>query len=331
MNAVPGSPIHQKQGAINTCPNCGGTLKAFVSSCEFCGHELSGISANRTVSELVSLFQSIEDDVNLAGLTGNAREKEIVLRKSRAIRDFPIPHAREDLQSLIYFILPRIQGDLKPDPNIDDWRVKFKEVMSLAKHAYKGDARTRAEFEELERSLFITVGGSLKNQAKRRPFMAVTVGIVAVAAIAGLIGTQMDRWEAKQCESKFEQGASAEKARLQGVASDIANRLKSGQLNEANMALSQLHWSYQGACMQDVAAANGSEWDRKRNEMAALIKTAEADAARKVQAEADKAAAAKNAALVMQKNEQRRQQAAEHEVAARQASKARQAAISKEW
>lgn len=253
MSTATDTSISQKQGSINKCPNCGGNLKAFVSSCEFCGHELSGVAANHTISKLVSLFQSIENDVTQAGLTGAAREREITLRKSRAIRDFPIPHVREDLQSLIYFIHPRIQDNLKPDPNAEDWRVKFQEVMSLAKHAYKGDAKTRAEFEDLERSLATTVGGSLKTQAKRRPFMAIIVGVVGIAAVAGLVSSQMDKWTQKQCEEKYRKGAVAEKARLDGVVSAIGMKLKAGQLNEANMVLSQLHWSYQEACMQDEA------------------------------------------------------------------------------
>ena len=331
MSTATDSLINQKQGFINKCPNCGGNLKAFASSCEFCGHELSGIAANRTISSLVRLFQDIESDVSQAGLSGSTREKEITLRKSRAIRDFPIPHAREDLQSLIYFIHPRIQDNLKPDPNAEDWRVKFQEVMSLAKHAYKGDAKTRAEFEELERSLTTTVSGSLKTQAKRRPFMAIMVGIVALAAIGGLVGTQMDKWTQKQCEEKYSKGAATEKARLDGIVSDIGAKLKAGQLNEANLALNQLHWTYQENCMQDVATTTRTDWDNKRSEMENLVKQAEADDAMKKQAEVDKANEAKKAELAAKKAEEDKQHAAEHAAAARQATKSRQAAISKEW
>jgi len=85
------------------------------------------------------------------------------------IRDFPIPNSREDLLSLIHFIHPKIQNNLKPDPNAEDWKVKFKEVMALAKNAYKGDSKTRVEFEELERSLNTTVSGDLKTSARRQP------------------------------------------------------------------------------------------------------------------------------------------------------------------
>lgn len=325
------TPINQKQGSINKCPNCGGNLKAFVSSCEFCGHELSGIAANRTISSLVNLFQNIENDVNQAGLSGSSREKEITLRKSRAIRDFPIPHAREDLQSLIYFIHPRIQDNLKPDPNAEDWRVKFQEVMSLAKHAYKGDAKTRAEFEELERSLATSVSGSLKTQAKRRPFMAIMVGIVVLATIGGLVSTQMDKWTQKQCEEKYSKGAATEKTRLDGIVNDISAKLKAGQLHEANLLLSQLHWTYSESCMQDAATTVRTDWDSKRSEMESLVKKAEADDAMKKQAEVKKADEAKKTELAVKKAEEDKRLAAEHAAAARQVTKARQAAISKEW
>ena len=186
MTSETGASANQKQGVINKCPSCGGVLKAFASSCELCGHELSGIAANRTISDLVARFDEIEADVSRAGLQGSARDKEVVARKCRVIRDFAIPNSREDLQSLIFFIHPKIQDNVKPDPNADDWRVKFKEVMTLAKNAYRGDAKTRAEFEEIERSLNITVSGALQTRAKRYPLVAAGVALVVVLAAVGL-------------------------------------------------------------------------------------------------------------------------------------------------
>ena len=51
MSTESGNSINQKQGLINKCPSCGGALKAFVSSCELCGHELAGVAANKTITE----------------------------------------------------------------------------------------------------------------------------------------------------------------------------------------------------------------------------------------------------------------------------------------
>lgn len=331
MSTVSETTINQKQGTINKCPNCGGVLKAFVTTCEFCGHELSGIAANRTISGLVSRFQEIEDEVSQAGLTGNAREKEITLRKSRAIRDFPIPHAREDLQSLIYFIHPRIQNNIKPDPNVEDWRVKFQEVMSLAKHAYKSDAKTRAEFEELERTLNTTLSSTMKTQAKRRPLMAIMVGVVAVLAIGGLVSSQMDKWGQKQCEEKYARGAIAEKTRLDTMVRDIMTKLKAGQLADAELAISQLHWAYQESCMQAAVATARGEWDSKREEMNTLLQKARADETTRKQEAAQQLAATQKAKEDAKRAEEARKQATEHTAAARQAGKERKAAMDKEW
>lgn len=327
--------INQKQGVINRCPNCGGQLTAFVSHCEMCGHELTGIGANRTVADLVQKFAAVEAELAAAGITGGKLEKELVARKARIIRDFPIPNAREDLQSLIYYIHPKIQDNIKPDPNAEDWRVKFREVLNLAKNAYKGDAKTRAEFEEIERSLNVSLSGVLKTRAKRSPLIAAGVGVVAILVAVGVAGTQMDKWKLKQCQDKYAQGAVNEKARLEGIVTKAAAQQQERKYNDALASLNALRWEYQEACMTEAAAQEQAGWEEKRKELVALVgKAEEADQAQQREA-AQQAADEKRAAEEREAAEKRA--AAEHEQAeklathAKEMSASRKAAISKEW
>lgn len=266
----------QKQGVINKCPNCGGALKAFISRCELCGHELAGVSASNIVTELVNKFSEIEASLVAAGLQGSRLEKELLARRARVIRDFPIPLARDDLQSLIYFIHPKIQENIKPDPNAEDWRVKFKEVINLAKTAYKGDAKARSEFEDIERSLNVSLSGVLQTRARRFPLVAAGAALVALLVVFGLIGTQWESWQIKQCEQKYAQGALAEKTRLEAIAATASAKLQEKTYDAARAALGDLRWAYQeSACKSDAVSQEKLQWDSKREELLAQVARAE--------------------------------------------------------
>ncbi len=316
--------ISQKQGVINKCPNCGAPIKAFASVCEACDHELAGVGANKTITDLVQRFNEIEEEVAKTGAKGGSLEKEVVARKARVIRDFPIPNSREDLQSLIYFIQPKIQDSIKPDPNAEDWRVKFREVLNLAKNAYKGDAKTRADFEEIERSLNTTLAGSLQTRAKRSPLVAIAVVAVILLVIAGVVGSQMDKWKQKQCEEKYAVGSATEKARLETVLKQADAFHKEKKFADAQTSLNQLRWDYQEECKKPESDEAKVQWEEKRKEMVAVVQKSEAEAGAEKKAEADRAIADKRA-------EEEKQAAAENAVAAKQATTERKAATSKEW
>ncbi len=329
------SSVNQKQGFINKCPSCGGALKAFVSSCELCGHELAGVAANRTITELVQRFNEVEAEMDRAGTQGGKRDKEVAARRARIIRDFPIPNSREDLQSLIYFIHPKIQDNVKPDPNAEDWRVKFKEVLTLAKNAYKGDAKTRAEFEEIERGLNTTLSGNLKTRAKRYPIVALGVGLVVIVAAIGLGSTQIEKWKLRQCEDKYAQGASNERARLDGIVAIAQTKLGERNFVDALASLSQLRWEYQEACKLDEVRQEQSRWEAKRTELTALIQNSES-------AELAQKNDAANRELAEKKEQSERELAQKKEQAEREltqkltekikkASAEKKAATNKEW
>src|ERR1035437_5052350 len=129
MNQTTEPTIVQKKGNLNKCPSCGAPVGAFASSCESCGHEFSEIAANKTIASLVARFDAIEKEADEnTSLSASRREKSILDKRARVIRDYPIPNSREDLQQLLYFIQPKLMDGVKPDPNIEDWRAKFNEV-----------------------------------------------------------------------------------------------------------------------------------------------------------------------------------------------------------
>ncbi len=320
----PDSSTNQTKGTINKCPSCGGVLKAFSSRCDLCGYELTGVSASKTVTNLVQRFSEIEAELVGAGITGSRLEKELVARKARVIREFPIPNAREDLQSLIYFIHPKIQDNIKPDPNAEDWRVKFKEVLNLAKNAYKGDARIRAEFEEVERSLNVPLSGVLQTRVKRSPLLAIGVVAVALLIVAGIASTQIDKWKLKQCEEKYTRGAASEKSRLDGVVADAAAKQRDKKYADAMTVLNNLHWDYLETCQADEASQAKANWEEKRKELVAIVQKAASDDKAQQQEAAQREANEKRDAAV-------REQADKLAERVRQMSAARKAATRKEW
>lgn len=315
-------------GVVRKCPNCGGELKAFASVCSACGHELTDVGVNATIDALVQKFSEIEAGLDRAGMQGNAREKEITVRRARVIRDFPIPNAREDLQSLVAFIAPKIQMNIKPDPNAEDWRVKMKEVLTLAKLAYRDDAKGREYFEEIERGLNVSIGDELTVNVRRRLMPMLVVGGVIVLAAVGLGYSKYQERQVAACKAQYAQQATAEATRLQGVMAGIRARIAQKDYAGAQTATGTLAWGVNAGCDAEAAEHARAEWGQQRQELIAQIDQArnadsaaqqarEAEAARAEQARLDavqteqKAAAAKQEAI-LRAQENARQQARAH-------------------
>lgn len=299
-------------GGIKKCPSCGGGLKAFASVCELCGHELSEIQANKTVSYLVGKFEEIEDELKKTGLTGTALEKEIAKRRARVIRDFPVPNAREDLQSLVYFIYPKIEYNVKPDPNAEDWRVKFKEVITLAKNAYRGDAATRVQFEKLEKNLDTSLSSVIQTRARRNPFWVIALAGVAVLFVVGAGASQYSGWKADQCKQEYQKGAVTVREKLVALAANTESLLNQKQFSAAYAELSKLRWDYQLACAAEDIAKDAAEWDAKRQAITEQIQRAEVEIQTKQQAQAKEDAAKQQAEFKQQESAKQAIRAAEH-------------------
>lgn len=307
----------------NKCPACRSPLPAMATKCEACGTELQAEAANKSVLTLAERFKLIEAELKKNGLSGSKLEAELKLRRGREIRDFPVPNGRADLLSLLHYIAPRLDG-ANADPNIEEWRAKFREVTSLAKNSFKGDTKARAEVEEIERSAQVSMTGELKNRAKRSPVIAIVVVLVILVALGGLASVQMQKRKVAQCEEKYEQDATAEKARLDAIVVKAGNELKARNFADAKATASGLRWDLRPDCKQDAMSSMAAQWDQKRNELVDLISSEEAKLTAQKKAAEEKLAADEKAAAD-------KAAAAEAAAASKAATAVRKAATDKEF
>lgn len=288
--------VPQRKGTINRCPSCGVNLIAFSAACGACGHEFTDIDANRSITSLVERFDAIEREIDAKALSGRGREQELLSRKARVIRDFPVPNSRDDLQQLLYFIKPKIVPSVKPDPNIEDWRTKFVEVIDRARKAYKDDAAALADFDRIEQSLASTLGNDLKIKAKRNPlFVAMMLGLVALGSAWG-VSAQMQSSQLRECEDRYERGAALELARLEKIYASIDQQRKDKKFAEGMATSTLIRWDHEEAsCKIAESGKAKAGWEQKRSQLVTLIQaTADASAA-EAQREVDRQLAIKQA------------------------------------
>ena len=318
----------------NKCPACRSPLPAMATKCEACGTEIQAEAANKTVLSLADRFKVIETELKASGMSGSKLESELKLRRGREIRDFPVPNGREDLLSLLHYIAPRLDGG-NADPNIEDWRIKFREVTSLAKTSFKSDAKARAEVEEIERSAQVSMANELKNRAKRSPVITIAVVVVIVAALTGLVSVELQKRKLSQCIEKYEQDAITEKARLDTIVTKATNELKAGGFSDALGTTSGLRWDLRSDCRQDMVVDMVLQWDQKRSELESLIRSGDAKLSAQKKAAEDKLAAEAQAAaekIAAEEKAAADKAAAEKAAAAsKAATAARRAATNKEF
>lgn len=321
----------QKKGVITKCPSCGAAVAAFASLCEACGHEFAEIDANRTIRALVARLEEVERDVERSGLGLSRRKSETLERRSRVIRDFPIPNAREDLQQLIHFIHPKTVDGVKPDANIEDWRAKFAEVMSRAKAAYRGDASVLAEFERLENDLATGLSDDLKAKARRNPVFVILLALVVLAGLGMVVRSQLAQAKLARCEADYATHAQAERQRLDAAYASATQLLQGGRFTEAMAAANQLRWEQQASeCRQQENEQAGATWGEKRKQLISLVQQG-ADAAsaekkaREEQQTAQVVAEQERVAEVARVSAAKEREAAARAEAARQAAAAQAA------
>jgi len=332
MNHPRDLPTEQKKGSIHKCPSCGSQLSAFVSSCEACGHEFTDVDANRSITALVERFEEIEREVDQKGIKGKNRLSAILEKKARVIRDFPVPNSREDLQQLMFFIQPKIVNSVQPDPNIEDWRVKFIEVLNRAKNAYRGDSAALAEFERIEKSIQSSLGQDMRMKAKRNPLFAVLLAGAVVVAGALALNSYMDGAKLGACEAKYAQEAQAEKARLEGVEAGIDQNYKNKQYAAALADTGKLAWQLaDGSCKVEANGQARSFWDSKRSELTALVQGGADGAAADARAAAERQAAETKAAADRQSAEKQAEQHKAATLAEIAADKEKARELEKKW
>jgi hypothetical protein len=342
MNQMLDTPVLQRRGSVHKCPSCGAALGAFVSVCGSCGHELLEVDANRSITALAERFEEIERELDAMGYKGKRREEAITEKKGRVIRDFPVPNSRDDLQQLIYYIQPKIVPSVKPDPNLEDWRTKFTEVLNRAKHAYKNDESVLRELASMEASIDSTLSGSLQIKAKRNPLFFALLGGAILLGGAALVNNRLETNKADQCEQAYAQSAAAEKGRLEKIVSGIEEDVRGKKFAEAQSRLGQVHWDLEPACRQQENAAAKSNWQERLQQLNQLVNgSAEQEAAAR-QAQLDRQSAEQQAAANRDSAERVAQEQKVADIArikadekkaeaARDAGEKRKTALEKQW
>jgi hypothetical protein len=342
MNQMLDTPVLQRRGSVHKCPSCGAALGAFVSVCGSCGHELLEVDANRSVTALAGRFDEIEREVEAMGYKGKRREDAITEKKGRVIRDFPVPNSRDDLQQLIYYIQPKIVPSVKPDPNLEDWRTKFIEVLNRAKNAYKGDNSVLGELAKMEASVDASLSENLQIKARRNPLFFALLGGAILLGGAALVNKHLESAKADQCEQAYTQSATAEKGRLEKLVSAIEQDVRGKDFAGAQAKLGQVRWELEPSCKVAENAAARTNWQERGQQLAQLVSSsAEQDAsARQAQIDrqqADQQAAAnresaERVAVEAKTAELARIKADEKKaVAARQAGDKRKTALEQQW
>lgn len=332
MNHPRDLPTEQKKGSIHKCPSCGSQLSAFVSSCVACGHEFTDIDANRSITALVERFEEIEREVDAKGIKGKNRLAAILEKKARVIRDFPVPNSREDLQQLMFFIQPKIVNSVQPDPNIEDWRVKFIEVLNRAKNAYRGDAAALSEFDRIEKSIQSSVGQDLRIKAKRNPLFVTLLAVIAVTGGALAVSSQLNSAKMRDCETAYAQSAQAEKSRLEKIEAGVDQNYKSRQYAEASAGAGKLVWQLEDAsCKLDANHQARSFWETKRIQLAALVQQGADQEVADARAVAERQAAEVKAAADRQSAEKQAEQYKAARIAEIAADKEKAKELEKKW
>jgi hypothetical protein len=280
-----------------------------ATKCESCGLEIKSDTPNRTVQTISEHFQSLESQLVEEGLTGGVLNSELIARKGRYIRDMGVPNSREDLLSLLHYIAPRLDA-VNPDPNIEDWRSKFKEVVNLAKRSFKNDVKARTEVEDIERSVQVSMVGTLKGRAKRSPIIAIAAGIVTLFVFGGLVSVQLqkhdDAQSLGQCEEAYEKDAAVEKERLERLLSKAKSELKNSDHDSALATISSITWDLKAECKQDVVAEKVKQWDQKRHDLEKLATSGKQNVINQKNVEAENLAAKEKDASVKAASETRK-------------------------
>jgi hypothetical protein len=342
MNNTVDTPVLQRKGSVHKCPSCGASLGAFVSVCGTCDHELLDVDANRSITQLAERFEDIEREVEGMGYKGKRRDDAITEKKGRVIRDFPVPNSRDDLQQLIYYIQPKIVPSVKPDPNIEDWRVKFTEVLNRARQAYQNDDATLRQLESMAAATDASLSANIGIKARRNPlFFALLGGALLVGAGAAVSG-YLDQNRLDACEKGYSQSAAVEKARLDKLAAAVEQDLHMKDYAAAQAKASAIRWELASSCKAADNARAKAGWQERAQQLAALVSTsANADQAsrqQQAQREADeRQAQANNLSAERVAQEARLAEGArikaleKHADAARGAGEKRKATLEQQW
>ena len=192
---------HRKQvyeGEIHKCPNCGETLKSFVSMCPSCEYEIRGSKSTNSVREFAIKLEKIEaqkmpdfqekksvvkmvfgrdfgdkDEIEEARMNFKKQKEQ---EKINFIINYSVPNTKEDI--LEFLILASSNIDVKIGIDVDDnvskaWKTKFEQVYQKAEISMSGEsnfAQIKDIYEKKKKQI----------KEKRVKGILIVVGLVAL-------------------------------------------------------------------------------------------------------------------------------------------------------
>lgn len=248
---------------IDKCPACGALRPAFAATCPECGYEFRD-SKSHVVSDLSNKLEEIlkvaetKDwaDHSFGGAFDNPgyqdthRNKWVVSQQREIIDNFPIPHTKEDVLELLYFIHPKVIGERNRLTSI--WIKKEVEIINRAKQIFANNDQTlqtilTVEKECKKRKGFLTWYASL-SPAGRFFFwyLTIIVSITLIVVFSLVNFTSNDKEVMEQLNNN--QAASAYNIYItdpdvvsEGVVKQLITTLvQSGELEKATTCLREI-------------------------------------------------------------------------------------------
>lgn len=158
------APQSNKLGDVRKCPQCGSVVESFVTRCPDCGHEFRNIGVVSSFAALTAKLEQIDrQGTNIADglgqMFGIGTDK-----KAAAIKNFPVPTAKEDILEFLSMGTPMAKPALKmfafsgassteEYQQAKAWRYKCEQVIIKARFAMKDDPQLLEEIEQYAKIL----------------------------------------------------------------------------------------------------------------------------------------------------------------------------------
>lgn len=127
---------------VNKCPACGALRPALAAQCPECGYDFHDSSC-KVVMDLNAKLDSLSSrGIGSIGI----KSKQIEI-----IKAFAIPHIKEEILDLLYYIQPKAMEKNSEITKV--WRQRQREVIQRAKTAFANDAAVLSKVNEYEVAL----------------------------------------------------------------------------------------------------------------------------------------------------------------------------------
>ena len=161
---------------VNVCPCCKAPRPAMGAVCPDCGYVYT--TANATI--VCDLSERLSELVE-QGLTGAAYNESAV----EIIRNFNIPHIKEEILDIMYYIQPKALE--KASPISLAWRARQREVFERAKAVCVGDKTNLAKVASYEAAFKAKADNKLLNWWQLTPLYAKVLMAVALLFVIILV------------------------------------------------------------------------------------------------------------------------------------------------